>query len=237
MKITATSDTIFKQRVKQMRELSAEEKFPVKKGSDYEVKEVSTAPHNHLKVFLKSPLGLQSQHLWYVFNEHVALIGNETNNNPNEEDDPEPPKARPDGFTLPGYQNKFYLPDPVLKGGNFTWAEVTKNGRRMPQSKGVVDNILRIAETMQDIRELFGHRPIKVVSWYRDPASNRRVGGCSRSCHLSGGAVDFYISGVSPAEVQQRLGPWWGSQGGLASAAGFNHIDNRGYRARWRYGR
>ncbi|NET54332.1 MAG: DUF882 domain-containing protein, partial [Merismopedia sp. SIO2A8] len=165
----------------------------------------------------------------------VALLGNEPNNDPKEEDDPEPPQDRPGGFTLPGYRNRFYLPDPVLKGGNFTWAEVTKNGQRMPTSKDVVDNILRIADTMQDIRELFGDRPIKVTSWYRDPVSNRRVGGASRSRHLTGGAVDFYVSGVSPAEVQQRLGPWWGSQGGLASAAGFTHIDNRGYRARWRY--
>ena len=236
MKITATSDTIFKQRVKQSRELPREEKILVKKGSEYDVEDVSAAPGKHLKVSLQSPLGPQSQRSWYVFSEHVALLGNEENNNPNEEEDPEPPKDRPGGFRLPGYQNKFYLPDPVLKGGNFTWAEVTKNGRRMPQSKDVVDNILRIADTMQDIRELFGNRPIKVTSWYRDPMSNRRVGGASRSRHLTGGAVDFSISGVSPAEVQQRLGPWWGSQGGLASASGFTHIDNRGYRARWRYG-
>ena len=237
MQITAISDTIFKQRPQQARELPSSEKFLVKKGSEFDVVETAAAPFKHLKVTLDSPLGSQSQRIWYVFNEHVALLGNEPDNNPNEEDDPEPPQDRPGGFTLPGYRSRFYLPDPVLKGGNFTWAEVTKNGRRMPPSKDVVENILRIADTMQDIRELFGDRPVKVTSWYRDPVSNRRVGGASRSFHITGGAVDFYISGVSPAEVQQRLGPWWGSQGGLASASGFTHIDNRGYRARWRYGR
>jgi uncharacterized protein YcbK (DUF882 family) len=89
---------------------------------------------------------------------------------------------------------------------------------------------------MQEIRELFGHQMITVTSWYRDPATNQRVGGARRSMHLTGGAVDFRIAGVSPSQVQQRLDAWWGTRGGLASANTFTHIDNRGYRARWRYG-
>ncbi|MEM9220556.1 MAG: D-Ala-D-Ala carboxypeptidase family metallohydrolase [Cyanobacteria bacterium P01_F01_bin.150] len=235
MKITATSDTIFKQRVKQSRELAREDKFLVKKGSEYDIENVTAASDQHLKVLLQSPLGPQSHRSWYVFSEHVALLGNGESNGLQEEDDPEPPKDFPDGFMLPGYTNRFYLPDPVLKGGNFTWAEVTRNGQCLPADKDVVNNILRMADTMQDIRELFGNRPIKITSWYRDPVFNRRVGGPTQSIHLTGGAVNFYIAGVSPTEVYQRLGPWWGSQGGLAIASGFTHIDNRGYRARWRY--
>lgn len=235
MKITATSDTIFKQQVKQSRELAREDKFLVKKDSKYDVQDISLASHNHLKVSLKNPLGPQSKRIWYVFSEHVALIGNEENDSLSEKDDPEPPNDFPDGFTLPGYSNRFYLPDPVLTGGNFTWAEATKNGRCMPVSQAVVHNILTMADTMQDIRELFEHRPIKIVAWYRDPAFNRQIGGANKSTHLTGGAVNFYITGLSPVEVFQHLGPWWGAQGGLAIASGFVHIDNRGYRARWRY--
>ncbi|NEQ95433.1 MAG: DUF882 domain-containing protein [Cyanothece sp. SIO2G6] len=237
MKLTAISDTIFKLRVKPLRELSASEKILIPKGSEFEVVSTESAPANCLKVRLDLPIGPQTEKVWYAFKEHVALLGNELNNNPSEEDDPQLPQDYADGFILPGYPYRFYLPDPVLKGGTFTWAEVTKNGQRLPTSKAVVGNVLQMADTMQNVRELFGDRPIKIMSWYRDPISNKRVGGSPRSVHLIGGAVDFCVSGVAPAEVQQRLGPWWGGQGGLASGSSFTHIDNRGYRARWRYSR
>ncbi|MEB3233121.1 MAG: D-Ala-D-Ala carboxypeptidase family metallohydrolase [Leptolyngbyaceae bacterium] len=237
MKLTTISDTIFKLRVKPSRELSTSEKLLVSKDSEFDVVSIEAAPEQCLKVTLRSPIGLQSERVWYVLRDHVALLGNEPNNNPSEEDDPELPQDYPNGFAVPGYPYRFYLPDPVLQGGTFTWAEVTKNGQRMPTSKAVVDNILQMADTMQDIRELFGDRPIKVMSWYRSPRANKQVGGSARSFHLTGGAVDFCVSGVTPAEVQQRLGPWWGAQGGLASGSSFTHIDNRGYRARWHYSR
>ncbi|MGK7887978.1 MAG: D-Ala-D-Ala carboxypeptidase family metallohydrolase [Leptolyngbyaceae cyanobacterium] len=236
MKLTAISDTIFKLKLKQSRELSPSEKLLIPKGHELEVVTTEPAPAKCLKVRLSTPIGPQSETVWYVFKEHVALLGNEPDNNPSETDDPELPQDYPDGFMLPGYPYRFYLPDPILSGGTFTWAEATKNGQRIPTSKAVVENILQMADTMQDIRELFGDRPIKIMSWYRDPRSNQRIGGTPRSFHLTGGAVDFYLSGVTPEEVQQRLGPWWGGQGGLASGSSFTHIDNRGYRARWRYG-
>ncbi|MGK7888268.1 MAG: D-Ala-D-Ala carboxypeptidase family metallohydrolase [Leptolyngbyaceae cyanobacterium] len=235
MKLTTISDCIFKLRVKPLRELPASEKYLVTKGSEFEVLSVDAAPDHCLNITFQSPIGPQNEKNWYVFQEHVALLGNEPDNNPQEDDDPTLPEDYPDGFKVAGYPYRFYLPDPVLKGGLFTWAEVTKNGQRIPTSRAVVSNILQMADTMQDIRELFGDRPIKVLSWYRDPLANQQVGATSRSYHLTGGAIDFCISGVAPADVQQRLGPWWGSRGGLASGNRFTHIDNRGYRARWRY--
>ncbi len=237
MKLTVISDTLFKQRTKQARELSADEKILVQQGSEFDVIETDNAPNKHVLIKFASPVGQTSKDSWYVFSEHIELEGNAPNNDPNDEAEPIPEPQRPGGFKLPGYRSTFYLPDPILAGGNFTWAEATKNGSRMPASKDIVVNILKIADTMQDIRELFGNRSITVTSWYRDPISNRRVGGASQSRHITGGAVDFKVAGVSTAEVQRRLDPWWGSRGGLASASSFTHIDNRGYRARWRYGR
>ncbi len=234
MKLTVTSDTIFKQRPRQSRELSGNEKFLVKKHTTFDLKAHSAAPLKHVRVTFETPIGPQLKASWYVFGEHVSIEGNEPGNSPQETT---PGDRRAGGFKLPGYRSTFYLENPVLSGGNFTWAEVTKNGQRMPATKSLVTEIMRIADTLQDIRELFGDRPMIVTSWYRDPATNRRVGGARKSRHLTGGAVDFKISGVSPAEVQRRLDPWWGQRGGLASASTFTHIDNRGYRARWRYGR
>ncbi len=89
---------------------------------------------------------------------------------------------------------------------------------------------------MLSFRAYFGGKPIQINSWYRDPVSNRRAGGASRSRHLVGDAVDFVVTGIHPQEVNKRLESWWGSKGGLASASCFTHIDTRGCRARWTYG-
>ncbi len=235
MKLKILNDTVFKLSTKQSSLLDDSEKLTVSAGTEYEVLAHAPSELKLVKITLASNIGPQDRNTWYVFSEHIEIEGNEPGNDPHDEEQPEP--QRTGGFKLVGFRSTFYLTDPVLAGGNFTWAEATKNGTRMPTDKSIVENILRIADTMQEIRELYSGRPITVTSWYRDPVSNRRVGGASQSRHLTGGAVDFKVAGVSPSDVQSRLDGWWGTQGGLASASGFTHIDNRGYRARWRYGR
>jgi uncharacterized protein YcbK (DUF882 family) len=106
----------------------------------------------------------------------------------------------------------------------------------MPANSGVVYNILKVVDALEEIRKMYGNRPMQINSWYRDPATNAAVGGASQSRHLSGDAVDFVFAGISPFDVYAKLDPWWGSKGGLASSSVFTHIDVRGYRARWSYG-
>ena len=72
----------------------------------------------------------------------------------------------------------------------------------------VIDKIIRISEVMEEVRTLMGNKPITVTSWYRDPATNRRVGGASKSCHLVGDAVDFIVAGETPAQGHKTLEPW-----------------------------
>ena len=100
---------------------------------------------------------------------------------------------------------------------------------------------------------------ILVNSGYRDPATNRAVGGARYSRHLWGDALDFRVivkerlvnGDVQPAkmlecdQVNRILSDW---PGGLASASMFSHIDGRGsarvsngrivagQHARWSYG-
>jgi uncharacterized protein YcbK (DUF882 family) len=100
----------------------------------------------------------------------------------------------------------------------------------------VVYGIIRIARVMEEVRARLGDRPIRVNSWYRDPASNRAVGGARFSRHMSGDAIDFVVIGIHSYTVYDRLNRWWGSRGGLASSSIFTHIDARGYYARWSYG-
>jgi len=138
---------------------------------------------------------------------------------------------------LPGFSGTYRANQAILPGGSFTWGEAlhaSKTSYRVPDSPKVVHNIIRVAGVMQEVRDRF-RVPIRVNSWYRDPVTNRRVGGASQSRHLVGDAVDFVVSGVSPGKVYRELDDWWGNQGGLASSSTFTHIDGRGYKARWAY--
>lgn len=143
---------------------------------------------------------------------------------------------------LPGY-NKAFFPkigwvkagDRVHLGGNFSWGEFTKNLSRVPQNERVVNNILRLADYLEDVRALFG-RSIILNSGYRPPAINQAVGGASNSQHLYGAAADIVVAGFKPHEVYQRLNSWHGNKGGLGDGESFTHIDLRGYRARFSYG-
>ncbi len=81
-------------------------------------------------------------------------------------------------------------------------------------------------------------RPVSIVSGYRDPAHNRRVGGATRSQHMAATAADLV-----PVLSLERVWSW-----GLFTGIGYQaatrkvrHVDMRpGNPARptiWRYGR
>ncbi|HEY9669275.1 MAG TPA: D-Ala-D-Ala carboxypeptidase family metallohydrolase [Coleofasciculaceae cyanobacterium] len=138
---------------------------------------------------------------------------------------------RPDRWTPKNIQ----LSASIIPDGNFTWAEATHGGTRMPSNQATVDAIIRIAKLAQRARDRIG-RPFIVTSWYRPPAINRAVGGAIYSRHLVGDAMDFLCEGVSGNQLYWFLEPWW--PGGLGRYTNFPnlcHIDARSYRARWRH--
>lgn len=123
----------------------------------------------------------------------------------------------------------------IIPNGNFTWAEATRGGARMPTNQSTVDAMVRIAKLAQQARDRIG-RPFRITSWYRPPAINRQVGGASRSRHIVGDAIDFYVEGLTGDQIYWALDPWW--PGGLGRYRRFprlSHLDARGYRARWRH--
>ena len=234
------TDTLFKLRPAQSSSLSEADKIRVAAGTRLELLR-DDPDQGHVKIRIPDGvlMGQDDRMDWYVFAQHIQLEGTEPNNKP--QDPPVEPetkiaerdRGRP--ITIPKL-GTVYLGDPILTNGNFSWAEATKNGNRIPVDATVVDGIIKIAKAMEEVRAYLGDRPITINSWYRDPTTNRRVGGASRSRHLSGDAVDFVVQGISPPEVNRKLEPWWGDRGGIASASVFTHIDARGYRARWDYG-
>lgn len=123
--------------------------------------------------------------------------------------------------------------DPIYPGSNFHWWEATNFGKRKLNDINIRKNVIRTSGNLDRMREFLGGQPVIITSWYRDPVSNKSVGGTSNSRHLTGDGVDFFVRHLTPKQVYQRLDPWHGSKGGLGLYSGHIHIDWRGYRARW----
>uniref|UniRef100_A0ACD5GW28 D-Ala-D-Ala carboxypeptidase family metallohydrolase n=1 Tax=Desertifilum tharense IPPAS B-1220 TaxID=1781255 RepID=A0ACD5GW28_9CYAN len=99
-------------------------------------------------------------------------------------------------------------------GSNFTWAEATHGGTRIPPNTSITYGMVRIARAAQEARNRIG-RPFIITSWYRPPAINAAVGGAIYSRHLEGDGIDFYVNGLSGLQLYNLLDPWW--QGGLGT--------------------
>ncbi|WP_228041013.1 D-Ala-D-Ala carboxypeptidase family metallohydrolase [Nodosilinea sp. LEGE 07088] len=246
--LRVVSDTVFKTSVALSSELPADEKVLVKKNTIFELASYTQPKSNHIKVALKGAfLGPQNRNTWYAYLLDIYVVGTNIGNNPDDNSGGQPPNPGDRGIALqfPGFSGTYYANDPIYwetqygEKGHFTWGEAlhvnnATGSYRRPANANVIYGILRIATAMEDIRKRYGV-PIKVNSWYRDPATNNAVGGASQSRHLLGDALDFVVPGRHPFDVYADLDSWWGNRGGLASANSFTHIDARGYRARWSY--
>jgi hypothetical protein len=248
--LEVNGDTIFKAKPVQSSQLSEAEKVLVKKGTVFLLNSYTHPENNHVRVALQGAfLGPENRTTWYAYVPDIQISGTEIGNKPNDQGTSQPanPADRGIAMTFPGFSGTYYSNDPIQPKnkygvrGNFTWGEALHanpaTGRyRRPASTAVVYGILRVADVMEEIRKMYGDKPLRINSWYRDPATNAAVGGASMSRHLVGDAVDFVVPGVRCSDVYARLNPWWGNRGGLASSSVFTHIDVRGYRARWSYG-
>ncbi|TVQ53585.1 MAG: DUF882 domain-containing protein [Spirulina sp. DLM2.Bin59] len=236
--LVINQDTVFKVKPVDSSQLSDTEKVSVSQR-ELAVKSFSEVGA-HLKVELDNPIEGRTE--WYVFQGHIDTLHIESYAPPQEEiTPPPPPTAAPTPAPAPSGRliriagkGQLTTGTPIISGGNFTWGEATKDGQRLPENATITNNIIRMAQRMQEVRSRLGNRSITITSWYRPPAINRAVGGASRSTHIQGHGVDFVVAGLSPREVQRQLDPWW--PGGLGYGSTFTHLDNRDFRARWNYG-
>ncbi len=99
-----------------------------------------------------------------------------------------------------------------------------------------MDNVSLLAEQLQKIREHFG-KPIVVISGYRSPEYNKKIGGVKRSTHMKAMAADIVISGVDSVEVwrvvKDMIADGTIHKGGVGLYETFVHYDIRGRNARW----
>ena len=155
-----------------------------------------------------------------------------------------PALQHPTGVINPPEWGEITLSNPIFDGCPYTWADATKNGSRGPKTKEIMGGIIRIARVITEYTAKVGVGKWTVTSWYRDPVSNRGVGGASDSRHMYGDAVDYFFSGPKYTELFNELwasgnGGTDGWPGGIAKGKSFTHIDTRHEdgkgRSRWFY--
>ena len=92
---------------------------------------------------------------------------------------------------------------------------------------------LELVEVLEDVREHFGGKPVKINCSYRCVIHNRDVGGAANSQHLLGTAADIVIKGVHPHKVYEYFNTKYPNKYGVGKYNTFTHIDVRKRKARW----
>lgn len=93
---------------------------------------------------------------------------------------------------------------------HFTLAELTDSPTAMRKgisnlpNDTVIGNLQRIADTLEQVRALFG-KPLVISSGYRSSALNATVGGSKNSAHLTGLAADFTVPGMTPSDTAKAI--------------------------------
>lgn len=88
----------------------------------------------------------------------------------------------------------------------------------------------RLLACLERLRRLCGNKPLRIVSGFRTPAYNRKVGGARRSQHLYNRAADIPVGYATLAQAEAAGFTGIGTKGKWV-----RHVDVRAQRARWTY--
>tara|TARA_A100001037_G_C15115631_1_gene621241 strand:- start:268 stop:669 length:402 start_codon:yes stop_codon:yes gene_type:complete len=121
---------------------------------------------------------------------------------------------------------------------NFNLSEFRcRDGSDVPEE--LMDNVRLLAKNLQVLRDHVG-LPVRIISGYRSPKYNRKIGGARKSQHMVAKAADIKIKGMTPAEVKavivELIKEGKMHVGGIGLYTTFTHYDVRGWNARW-YGK
>lgn len=99
------------------------------------------------------------------------------------------------------------IPGSWLITANFRWREAFVNEVNADgyPSLEVFENVFETAKALQVARAKIG-RPFNIHCWVRQIPHNKRAGSTARrSPHINGRAVDFDVTGMTPAQVRAKL--------------------------------
>jgi uncharacterized protein YcbK (DUF882 family) len=103
----------------------------------------------------------------------------------------------------------------------------------------LMKHLEELVENLQVIRDHIG-KPMRIISGYRSPPYNRKIGGARKSQHMKAKAADIVVRGMKPAELKEiiitLIKEGKIKKGGVGLYKNFIHYDTRGWNARW-YGK
>lgn len=109
---------------------------------------------------------------------------------------------------------------------NFTLNEMKNNNAIEKVKLIITPEVVTFAQMIQELRDYYG-KPIKVNSWYRTPAYNKKCGGSSNSIHLDGRACDLAVTDYENlTRVWQSICKKYNKIGGVNYYNTFMHFDN-----------
>jgi uncharacterized protein YcbK (DUF882 family) len=118
---------------------------------------------------------------------------------------------------------------------NFFISEFSCNDST-PVPDRLAANVLELSQNLQVLRDEIGE-PLTILSGYRTPSWNKRVGGKPNSYHMKAMAADLTTKSFTPkqlhAKIEKLIKAGKMKQGGLGLYPGFVHYDIRGTLARW----
>jgi len=91
---------------------------------------------------------------------------------------------------------------------HFTLDELTHTDHRTldnTPNEQELANLQRLAEFLEDVKEVLGGKPIMVNSAFRSKQVNDAVGSKDTSQHRIGCAVDIRVPGLTPDEVVRTI--------------------------------
>lgn len=118
---------------------------------------------------------------------------------------------------------------------NFQLSEFScKDGTRVPDD--LLPNVMELAKNLQVIRDEIGEG-LRILSGYRTPSWNKKVGGASNSQHMQAKAADLTTKSLTPkklhAVILKLIKEGKIKNGGVGLYPGFVHYDVRDTPARW----
>jgi hypothetical protein len=91
---------------------------------------------------------------------------------------------------------------------HFTLEELTATSHREfdnTPNDAELANLIRLAEFLEQVKEVLGGKPVMISSGFRSKAVNDSVKSKDSSQHRLGCAVDFKVPGMKPDEVVRAL--------------------------------
>lgn len=114
---------------------------------------------------------------------------------------------------------------------HLSWKELAcKDGTPYPERFINDGRVFKLAQAFEEIRRLCGDRPITILSAYRTPSWNIKVGGAVRSQHVQGRALDLLPPGtMKPIKFYELIKANHEEFGinGIGLYKAFVHIDIR----------